>query len=152
MNFPGRTPCGTLTIDEKRRSLLKLLPAGIVAAVCTGESASAQPDTSGGIVVFVLYRKAGLSHEQSVAEWNGQRHIALVKQVPGLKRWIQNHVMSAPNDGAPDGIGELWFDGAREMEQAMSSPQMGAAVEDAKRFLDMERSYALVVDAKTIIL
>jgi hypothetical protein len=27
----------------------------------------------------------------------------------------------------------------------------GAAVEDAKRFLDMERSYALVVDAKDII-
>jgi hypothetical protein len=29
--------------------------------------------------------------------------------------------------------------------------QMPAAVEDAKRFLDMERTYALVVDEKTAI-
>ena len=32
----------------------------------------------------------------------------------------------------------------------MNSPQMASAVEDAKRFLDMERSYALVVDEKTV--
>jgi hypothetical protein len=37
------------------------------------------------------------------------------------------------------------------MEQAMKSPQMGAAVEDAKRFLDMQRTYALVVQEKTVI-
>ena len=36
------------------------------------------------------------------------------------------------------------------MEHAMNSPQMTAAVEDAKRFLDMERTYALVVDEKTV--
>jgi hypothetical protein len=36
------------------------------------------------------------------------------------------------------------------MEQAMNSPQMAAAVEDAKRFLDMERTYALAVDEKII--
>jgi hypothetical protein len=37
------------------------------------------------------------------------------------------------------------------MEHAMNSPQMAAAVEDAKRFLDMERTYALAMDEKKIL-
>jgi uncharacterized protein (TIGR02118 family) len=49
-----------------------------------------------------------------------------------------------------DGIGELWFDRKAAMEQAMNSPEMAQAAEDAKRFLDMERTYALVVDEKTV--
>jgi uncharacterized protein (TIGR02118 family) len=68
-----------------------------------------------------------------------------------LKRWVQNHAIAVPSEAAADGIGELWFDDAAAMEQAMNSPQMAAAVEDAKRFLDMQRTYALVVDDKTVI-
>jgi uncharacterized protein (TIGR02118 family) len=70
--------------------------------------------------------------------------------IPGLKRWVQNHATTVPSEAAPDGIGELWFDSQAAMEQAMNSRQMAAAVEDAKRFLDMERTYALVVDEKTV--
>ena len=150
MSLQIRTHPDIPTVGGERRSLLKLLSLGLAAAACTKGYASAA-EAPHAIVAFVLYRKAGLSHEQSITEWNGERHIAIVKQVPGLRRWVQNHVTSAPNDSAPDGIGELWFDGVKELEQAMGSPQMGAAVEDAKRFLDMERSYALVVDAKDII-
>jgi len=102
-------------------------------------------------VVFVLFRRADLTHEQSLAEWNGERHTSIVRKIPGLKKWVQNHVISAPSEAAPDGIGELWFDNAEAMEQAMNSPEMAAAVEDAKNFLEMERTYALVVDGKTVI-
>lgn len=102
-------------------------------------------------VLFVLYKKSDLTHEQALAEWNGPRHTSLVRQVPGLMKWVQNHAVHVPSDAAADGIGELWFDNEQAMEQAMKSPQMGAAVEDAKRFLDMERTYALVVQEKTVI-
>lgn len=102
-------------------------------------------------VVFVLFRRAGLTHEESLAEWNGARHTSIVRKVPGLKRWVQNHAIAVPNEAAADGIGELWFDSKEAMEQAMNSPQMAAAVEDAKKFLDMERTYALVIDEKTVI-
>ncbi len=68
-----------------------------------------------------------------------------------MKKWVQNHVTSVPSEVAVDGIGELWFDDAKAMEQAMNSPEMAAAVEDAKNFLDMERTYAVVVDEKTVI-
>ena len=98
-------------------------------------------------VLFVLFRRPGLSHEQCLAEWNGERHISVVRKTPGLKKWIQNHVGTLPSEAAPDGIGELWFDG----DGAMESPEMAAAVEDARRFLDMERSYAVVVEERRIL-
>ena len=101
-------------------------------------------------VVFVLFRKQGLTHEESLAQWKGDQHTSIVRMVPGLKRWIQNHAITVPSESAADGIGELWFDSPAAMEQAMNSPQMASAVEDAKRFLDMERTYALVVDEKTV--
>jgi uncharacterized protein (TIGR02118 family) len=102
-------------------------------------------------VLFVLYRRSDLTHEQALAEWSGPRHTSIVREVPGLRKWVQNHVVQLPSEAAADGIGELWFDNAEAMEQAMKSPQMGAAVEDAKRFLDMQRTYALVVQEKTVI-
>lgn len=102
-------------------------------------------------VLFVLFRRSELTHEQALAEWGGSRHTAIVGEVPGLTKWVQNHVLQVPNAAAADGIGELWFDSSEAMDKAMSSPEMGAAVEDAKRFLDMQRTYALVVHERTVI-
>ena len=142
----------------ERRELLKLGSIGILAGVSAGalrpapaflaEAASA---TARAKVVFVLFRKADLTHDQSLSEWRGDRHVSLVRNVPGLRKWVQNHVVSTPQEAAPDGLGELWFDDAEAMKRAMNSPEMGAAVEDAKRFLDMAKTYALVVDEKTVI-
>jgi uncharacterized protein (TIGR02118 family) len=70
---------------------------------------------------------------------------------PGLTKWVQNHVASTAGEAAPDGIGELWFDNTRALERAMNSPEMAAAIEDAGRFLDMQRTYALTVEDKTVI-
>jgi uncharacterized protein (TIGR02118 family) len=102
-------------------------------------------------LVFVLFRKADLTHEQALAEWVGERHTSIVRKIPGLKRWTQNHAVKLPSEAAADGVGELWFASTEAMQKAMKSPEMAAAVEDAKRFLDMERTYALVMDEKAII-
>ena len=102
-------------------------------------------------VLFVLYRRPDLTHEQALAEWSGARHISIVREVPGLTKWVQNHAVETRNEAVADGVGELWFDSAEVMEQAMKSSQMLAAVEDAKRFLDMERTYALVVRENTVV-
>ncbi len=102
-------------------------------------------------LVFVWFRRAGLTHPQALADWGGARHISMVRKIPGLKKWIQNHPTELPNESAADGIGELWFDSAETMQRAMASPEMAAAVEDGKQFADMERTYALVVDERTVI-
>lgn len=102
-------------------------------------------------VFFVVFRGAGLTHEQWFTEWNGEKHISLVSKIPGVKRWVLNNVTSMPHEAAPDGIAELWFDNAQALEHAMNSPAMAAAVEDGKRYLDMAKTYALVVNGHTII-
>ena len=58
-------------------------------------------------VMFVLFRRDDLTQEQSLAEWNGERHTSLVRKIPGLKKWVQNHGVAVSLDAAADGIGEL---------------------------------------------
>jgi uncharacterized protein (TIGR02118 family) len=102
-------------------------------------------------VLFVIFRRTDLSHEQCLAEWKGDQHTSIVKRVPGLRRWVQDHAHEGENGAKADGVGELWFESVEAMAKAMTSPEMAAAVEDAKRFLDMTRTYALTVDETTIV-
>ena len=125
--------------------------AGASVTGIAPEMATAAESSGGAKVVFVLFRRADLTHDQSMAEWSGNQHTSIVRKIPGLKKWVQNHPMGAKNEGSPDGLGELWFESAESMDRAMKSPEMSAAGEDAKRFLDMTRTYATVVEEKTIV-
>lgn len=147
-----------MKITMQRRQFLNAGSMGITAAVAgpllrRAPAARAEAGANSGHakVVFVLFRRADLSHEQCLAAWKGEQHVSIVKKVPGLRRWVQDHVALLPQEGAADGIGELWFDDSGARKHGMESSQMAAAVEDAKRFLDMVRSYALVVDEHVVI-
>jgi uncharacterized protein (TIGR02118 family) len=102
-------------------------------------------------MIFILHRRADTTRERCHEQWAGQQHTSIVKSVPGLRRWVQNRVMPPSNGSACDGIGELWFDSPAALEQALNSPEMAAASEDAKRFLDMERTAMVIVGEDTII-
>ena len=102
-------------------------------------------------LLFILFRRADLTHEQAVAEWSGPGHLATVKAIPGLRKWVLNWPIRIPKDGDSDGVAELWFDSIEAVDQAMRSPEMAAAVEDGRRFLDPQRTHALVVEEKTMI-
>jgi uncharacterized protein (TIGR02118 family) len=102
-------------------------------------------------VIFVLHRKTGFTREECSQYWSGERHTSVVKRIPGLKRWIQNHVVTAPGEPVCDGIGEMWFESDEAMDKALKSAEMGAAVDDAKNFLDMEKTGLLIVTEKTVI-
>jgi steroid delta-isomerase-like uncharacterized protein/uncharacterized protein (TIGR02118 family) len=96
-------------------------------------------------VIFILHRRADQTRQQCLEHWRGERHTSIVRDVPGLTRWIQNHANATTPESACDGVGELWFDSQDALEQALSSPQMAAAIEDAKNFLDMEATQMLIV-------
>lgn len=101
-------------------------------------------------IIFVIFRKSDLSHVQCMQEWAGERHVGLVKNLPGLEKWVLNDTI--PNaDGKPDGIGELWFENDNARDIAMNSPQMATAGEDAARFLDMNKTYAILASEKTLV-
>jgi uncharacterized protein (TIGR02118 family) len=63
---------------------------------------------------------------------------------------VQNHVVGPPGEPTCDGVGELWFDSDEALTSALNSPEMAAAVEDAKRFLDMDRTGLVIVEEKSI--
>ncbi|MDP8932008.1 MAG: EthD family reductase [Actinomycetota bacterium] len=101
-------------------------------------------------VIFVLHRREGVTREESSRRWSGEQHTSLVGALPGLVKWIQNHVTGA-EDAACDGIGELWFQSVEALDKALSSPQMQAAVENSKEFLDMDKTYMVVVEERSIL-
>ena len=68
-----------------------------------------------------------------------------------MTKWVQNHVVGAPSEPMCYGVGELWFESDEAMTKALESPQMAAAVEDAKNFLDMDRTGLIIVQEKTIV-
>jgi uncharacterized protein (TIGR02118 family) len=142
--------------DQRRRWFTTLglgaLAVSALPLAMPGTALSADSEGKGkGKIVFILFRRQDLSHEQSVAEWIGAKHVALVRKVPGLQKWVQNHPTAAGGSGAPDGIGELWFADAEAVAKAMNSQEMAAASEDAKRFLDMEKTFAIAVSERTLI-
>ena len=102
-------------------------------------------------LMFVSFRKQGLTHEECLAKGGGELHISTVSKVPGLLKWKENHVNPMPHENAPDVVAELWFESPESMQAVMKTPEWEAAIEDAKRFLDMEKTYAFTVDEKVFI-
>jgi uncharacterized protein (TIGR02118 family) len=102
-------------------------------------------------VIFILQRKPGTTRDACLKYWEGKQHTSIVRTIPGVTRWVQNHVISASGEPTCDGVGELWFANDEAMQSALNSPAMAAAVEDAKNFLDMERTGLVIVEEKTVI-
>ncbi len=95
---------------------------------------------------------SGTTREECLDYCAGENHTAIVRELPGLTRWVQNQVVSAPAEPAAcDGVGELSFESDEVMRAALNSPEMAAAVEDAQNFLDMEKTGLLIVEEKTVV-
>jgi uncharacterized protein (TIGR02118 family) len=103
-------------------------------------------------IIFILQRKSGTSREEYLDYWAGEHHTSIVRKLPELTRWVQNHVVSAPAEPAAcDEVGELSFESDEVMQAALNSPEMAAAVEDARNFLDMDTTGLVIVEEKTVV-
>lgn len=101
-------------------------------------------------VIFILQRRHDRTHDECMQRWCGPQHTSILKKLPGVTKWVQNHVVDSPGEPACDGIGEFWFESDEAMVKALQSPEMAEAVEDAKNFLDMERTGLVIVEERTI--
>ena len=104
-------------------------------------------------VIFVLHKRQDITLDEFFQQWGGERHISIVKRVPGLKKWVQNRSLPDSSQGEPvcDGVGELWFESEEAMRSAFESDEFGAAMEDARQFLDLERTRMLTVEEVSIL-
>jgi uncharacterized protein (TIGR02118 family) len=92
--------------------------------------------TTPGMVkaVYMVARKPGLLIDEFQRHWFDM-HGQLVARVPGLRRYVQNHAISAAYGVRPmthDGFAELWFDDLAALQRATRTPQWQAVHEDAQ--------------------
>ena len=99
--------------------------------------------------VGLLTRKKGWSHEQFMEHWT-KVHAPLALVVPGLRRYVQNHIHGErtradieTTNVEVDGIAELWFDDQTSLERAAQSPEMKALHADGAKFIGRIKSYVV---------
>jgi uncharacterized protein (TIGR02118 family) len=105
--------------------------------------------------VGLLTRKDGWTHERFMKHWV-EIHAPLALAVPGLRRYVQNHIQAErtrpdipATDVEIDGVAELWFDDQAALEAAARAPEMKALHADGAKFIGRIKSY--VVEEKFII-
>lgn len=105
--------------------------------------------------VGLLTRKDGWTHERFVKHWV-ETHAPLAHEVPGLRRYVQNHIRGERGRAdiettavEIDGIAELWFDDQTALETASRTPEMKALHADGALFIGRIKSY--IVEEKIIV-
>ena len=105
--------------------------------------------------VGLLTRKSGWTHQQFMKHWV-ETHAPLALKVPGLRRYVQNHIGGtrqradiAETALEIDGIAELWFDDQAALETASRTPEMQALHADGALFIGAIKSY--IVEEKVIV-
>ena len=93
-------------------------------------------------------RRADLSREAFAQHWN-TRHAAIVSQLPGLRRYVQNHVTA--DGGDVDGVAEVWFDDIEAMRANVGRPELDRIRADEPNFLDIDSMGTLVVEPSVVI-
>jgi uncharacterized protein (TIGR02118 family) len=105
--------------------------------------------------IGLLTRKDGWTHEQFMKHWV-EIHAPLAHAVPGLRRYVQNHIEGErmrpdipTTEVEIDGVAELWFDDQAALEAAARTPEMKALHADGAKFIGRIKSY--VVEEKFVI-
>lgn len=105
--------------------------------------------------ISLLTRRPGLSHQDFMRHWI-EVHAPLAHAVPGLRRYVQNHIVEEPGRPdipttvvAVDGIAELWFDDRAAMDRANASPEAKRLHDDGALFIGGIKTF--IVEEKVVI-
>jgi uncharacterized protein (TIGR02118 family) len=105
-------------------------------------------------LIYCITRKPGLSVEEFQRYWR-QTHAPIAARIPGVRRYVQCHTLpelySGENAPVYDGAAELWFDDYESFRSAMRSPEVQAAREDERKFIDHGKVFAIVTEENVIV-
>lgn len=98
------------------------------------------------------HAKEGVSREEALRHWRNE-HAELVRAVPGLRGYVQDHCTESPEgDGIPyTGLGEVWFDSFDAAATATQTPEWSAVISDASTFMNLNTVVAAWADEHRII-
>jgi len=105
-------------------------------------------------LIYCISKKPELSVDEFQRYWR-DTHGPIAAKIPGLRRYVQCHVVPAlyggTTDPVYDGAAELWFDDLEAMRAAMGSPEVKAAIEDERNFIDHSRVASFVTIEKPVV-
>tara|TARA_B100002003_G_scaffold30197_1_gene25157 strand:+ start:747 stop:1409 length:663 start_codon:yes stop_codon:yes gene_type:complete len=96
-------------------------------------------------------RRPDLDVQAFQQHWRTQ-HAALVGQIPGIIRYVQNHVESIGSDEPLyDGIAEVWFESMDEVRNSAGSSHLKSVREDETNFIDADSMGTLLTDEHVVV-
>ena len=103
-------------------------------------------------VLITVHKRADMGTEEFRRYWR-ETNGPIVAKVPGLRRYIQDHVLPDPSGVNPpyDGIAELWFDSPEAFQAGLGSPEGQAALADVPNFADPEKLQVLMAEEVTVV-
>jgi uncharacterized protein (TIGR02118 family) len=105
-------------------------------------------------LIYVITRKAGMAPDEFQHYWR-ETHAPIAARIPGVRRYVQCHVPLALYERAVppsyDGAAELWFDSLDALRDAMRSPELQAAQEDERNFIDHEKVFAITTEEHVVV-
>jgi uncharacterized protein (TIGR02118 family) len=99
-------------------------------------------------VLTFLKRKAGMPVDEFQEYWR-TRHPNAVTRLPGIRRYVQSHVVPsayAKSEPVYDGIAEVWADDTDALREMTKSPAHAAVVADEAQFIDRARMGFIVTE------
>jgi len=105
-------------------------------------------------LIFQLKRKAGWSLADARKYWL-EVHGPIVKKLPGLRRYVQSHLIDAAYTYAEpkwEGVAQLWVDDAAAMQRLLDSKEFKeGAWPDGEKFLDLTIARSFVAEEHRVI-
>jgi len=105
-------------------------------------------------LIFQLKRKSGWSLADARKYWI-EVHGPIVKKLPGLRRYVQSHLIDAAYTYAEpkwEGVAQLWVDDATAMQRLLDSKEFKeGAWPDGEKFLDLSIARSFVAEEHRVI-
>ena len=105
-------------------------------------------------LIYCINRLPGMSVEDFRRYWC-ETHAPIAARIPGVRRYVQCHTLPElyDRDTPPpyDGAAELWFDDLDALRAATRSPEVAAAREDERNFIDHSRVALVITEEKPIV-
>jgi uncharacterized protein (TIGR02118 family) len=101
-------------------------------------------------VTFVLNEKPGTDRREALRYWR-ETHGPIAGKVPGVRRYVQQHAVGAPEGDPPFlGVASMYFDDQEAFAAATSSAEFAAAVADVENFADPRLVTAFTEDVVVV--
>lgn len=102
-------------------------------------------------LVVVLKRRPDLAVEAFQDYWLN-RHAAIVKDLPGLRRYVQSHTLPSGyrKQPAADGIAELWFDDLSAVRALDGTEALALVLADEAKFIAADGQVTVITSEHVI--